>query len=437
MHQSTESHVRRRAPSPRVRPARRTPLAAFLLLAGTGAAHAQAAPGCGLDDVDGRVSILANDFVTTNVLATAIEACAHEGLSVETNLNTEVRDIQVAALSARPAAYTAVLTANGSVVPLLNENLVRPLNELVDAYGGAVTERQRITIGGDVVAIAFMANAQHLVYRQDVLDELGLEAPTTWDEVIEAADAAREANLVDHPIAGTYKSGFNLGLEFVNHYLALGGTLFEGETAEPALVNDTGVAALTRMKRISEYMDPDFLTMDTKLVVAEMEQGAAAFANVWGSSAGSVLDEQGAGEGVVEHLRLAAAPLVGEPGRPAATLWWDGFAIARNVDDADAAATFRALVASTGVEVANANPEAAVWLADGYEPVATDEGVLATIDANAAPYPVIPWMSLMNVALGTELVEFFQGSESAERALRDVEASYRTEATAAGFLQAP
>ena len=43
-------------------------------------------------------------------------------------------------------------------------------------------------------------------------------------------------------------------------------------------------------------------------------------------------------------------------------------------------------------------------------------------------------MSLMNVALGTELVEFFQGSESAERALRDVEASYRTQAADAGFL---
>ena len=399
-----------------------------------GAAHAQDAPGCGIDDATGRISILANDFVTTNVLADAVRACAHEGLEVEVNLNTEVRDIQVAALSARPAAYTAVLTANGSVVPLLNENLVRPLDDLVAEFGEGITERQKITIGGEVMAIAFMANAQHLVYRQDVLDELGLEPPTTWDGIIEAAAAAREAGLMRHPIAGTYKSGFNLGLEFVNHYLALGGRLFEDGTAEPALVNDIGLAALERMRRITEYMDPDFLTMDTKLVVAEIEQGAAAFANLWGSSAGSALDEQGAGENVVEHLRLAAAPLVGDPARPAATLWWDGFTIARNADDADAAATFRALAASTGVDVANAHPEAAVWLADGYEPVPTDAGVFATIDAGAAPYPVIPWMSLMNVALGTELVDFLQGDESARKALEDVEASYRTEAQAAGFL---
>ena len=427
MHRSTGSHDRR------------TALVALALLGGGGAAHAQdAAPGsttgCDLAGVEGRVAILANDFETTNVLAGEMRACARAGLEVDVNLNTEVRDIQVAALSADPAAYTAVLTANGSVVPLLNENLVRPLNDLVDEYGDSITGRRKITLGGDVMAIAFMANAQHFVYRRDVLDELGLEVPTTWDAVIEAADAAREAGLMDNPVAGTYKTGFNLGLEFVNHYLALGGELFEGETAAPTLVNDVAVAALTRMKRITGYMDPDFLTMDTKLVVAELEQGAAAFANLWGSSAGAVLDGQGAAEGVVEHLRLAAAPLVGEPGRPASTLWWDGFTIARNVDDADAAATFRVLLESTDVDVANAYPEAAVWLAEGYEPVASDAGVFATIDAGAAPYPVLPWMSLMNVALGTELVEFFQGSESAERALRDVEASYRTQAADAGFL---
>ncbi len=407
-------------------------IAGALLLAA--AAQAQDAPPCELDDVQGRVEILANDFETTTVLADAMRACSRDGLEVEVNLNTEVRDIQVAALSAKPAAYTAVITANGSVVPLLNENLVRPLNDLVERYGAGITERQKITLGGQVMAIAFMTNAQHFIYREDVLEQLELEPPTTWDGVMEAADAVREAGLMEHPIAGTYKTGFNLGLEFVNHYLALGGELFAGEGAEPSLVNDTAVAALERMKRISSYMDPDFLTMDTKLLVAEMEQGTAAFANVWGSSAGSVLDERGAGEGVVEHLRLAAAPLVGDPGKPAATLWWDGFTIARNIDDADAAATFQVLAESTDTEVANAYPESAVWLAEGYEPVSMDEGVFATIDAGAAPYPVLPWMSLMNVALGTELVEFLQGSESATKALEDVEASYRTQAKAAGFL---
>ena len=428
---------------------RRTVLAAIAF--GSIAAHADttdtadktdpaAAPGlpadCGLSGLTGEVGILANDFVTTNVIADVLAGCEVPDLDIVTNLNTEVRDIQVAALTSDPAAYDAVVTANGSVVPLLNGNLVRPLDELIAAHGGALSERQKISIDGQVMAIAFMANAQHLVYRQDLLDAIDREPPTTWDEVIEAAELLRGRELMRHPIAGTYKVGFNLALEFINHYLALGGDLFVGNTPEPALVNDIGVAALERMKRVTELMAPDFLTMDTKGVVAEMEQGRAAFANLWGSSAGSVIDERGAAENVVEHLRLAAAPLVGEPGRPAATLWWDGFTIARNTDRASAEAAFRALTATTGVEVANAYGDAAVWLAEGYASTPTDAGVLATVEAGAAPYPILPWMSLMNGALGAELVEFFQGGEDARTALADVEASYRTQAQGEGYLDA-
>jgi len=424
---------RRFAPGGPVRPA----LALFAAtLVGSAAAQSTLPPDCGLTGAQGQASILANDFVTTNVIADVLGECRVPGLSISTNLNTEVRDIQVAALKSDPAAYSGVITANGSVVPLLNENLVRPLDELIAAHGDALTERQQITIDGQVMAIAFMANAQHLIYRQDMLDELGIEAPTTWDGLIEAAAELREQGVMRYPIAGTYKVGFNLALEFVNHYLALGGELFEANTPEPALVNDIGIAALERMKRVTELMAPDFLTMDTKVVVSEMEQGRAAFANVWGSSAGSVIDERGSAANVIEHLRLAAAPLVGDPARPAATLWWDGFTIAKNVSEADAEATFRALVAATGVEVANAHGDAAVWLADGYRATPTDAGVMATIEAGAAPYPILPWMSLMNGALGAELVEFFQGREDARAALSDVEASYRTQAMSEGYLEA-
>jgi len=393
------------------------------------------ASGCELaPDVSGRVAVLANDFVTTNVIAREMERCGNDELVVDVNLNTEVRDIQVAALSSDPARYGAVMTANGSVVPLLNENLLRPLDDLVERYGSTLTERQKITIDGKIVAIAFMANAQHLVYREDLLEEAGVEPPTSYEEVIEAARVIREKGILENPLAGTYKTGFNLGLEFVNLYSGLGGELFEPDSARPAIANERGVEALETMKALTSYMDSDFLTFDTNAIVAEIEQGEVAIANLWGSSVGSVLDENGATDAVREHLRLSAAPTIGGGDIPATTLWWDGFGIARKLSDEDTEATFRLLLASTGERVANAHGDAAVWLAEGYEPTPTGEGVLATIAAGARPYPVTSTMSLMNVALGTELVEFLQGSESAEQALADVESSYATAARTGGFL---
>jgi multiple sugar transport system substrate-binding protein len=59
---------------------------------------------------------------------------------------------------------------------------------------------------------------------------------------------------------------------------------------------------------------------------------------------------------------------------------------------------------------------------------------MATAQAGARPYPMAPYMGLLHNALGAEIVEFMQGSESAEQALADTEDAYRTAAREAGFL---
>ena len=84
--------------------------------------------------------------------------------------------------------------------------------------------------------------------------------------------------------------------------------------------------------------------------------------------------------------------------------------------------------------MANANPNAAVWLIKGYTPGDAAIGVLAAAKMGATPYPSIPHMGLVHGALSTEMVEFLQGNESAEKALADVEAAYRAKATEQGFL---
>jgi len=75
-----------------------------------------------------------------------------------------------------------------------------------------------------------------------------------------------------------------------------------------------------------------------------------------------------------------------------------------------------------------------VWLIKGSTPTSASAGVLASAKMGAAPYPSIPQMSLLHGALSTEMVEFLQGTESAEKALQDMEAAYIAKATEQGFL---
>ena len=37
------------------------------------------------------------------------------------------------------------------------------------------------------MAVAFMANAQHLVYRKDILEKLNIDVPKTYEEMLAAA----------------------------------------------------------------------------------------------------------------------------------------------------------------------------------------------------------------------------------------------------------
>jgi ABC-type glycerol-3-phosphate transport system substrate-binding protein len=41
------------------------------------------------------------------------------------------------------------------------------------------------------MAVAFMANAQHLTYRSDLLEQAGVEPPQSYEDVLAAAEAIR------------------------------------------------------------------------------------------------------------------------------------------------------------------------------------------------------------------------------------------------------
>lgn len=392
----------------------------------------QAFAECGIES--GSVRILSNDFPALRAVETAAAECASDSVTVTANATTEHKNLQVPALTTSPAEYSVAIVANGSIVPLLNEGLVRPLNDLVEQYGQDLDPSQLITIDGNIMAVAFMANAQHLYYRADLLEEAGVEPPTSYEEVVAAAQAIKDAGLSEIQWAGTFGAGYDLGQEFINMYLGMGGGLFDGGSATASVNNETGVAALEQLKALTPFMIPEYLSTDANTVQADWEAGRTAMMVLWGSRAAGILDDTGAAEGVVENTRLAAAPTAGGT-VPATTLFWDGFTIAKNVSDEDAEASFRAMMHALSTDMANANAEAATWLIPGATETDASIGTKASANAGAVAYPMLPQMSLLHTALGAELPQFFQGSKSAEEALADAEAAYTAAARQAGYLQ--
>lgn len=384
--------------------------------------------------ISARVSIVGNEFPAIQTVGAGAKEC--KGAKVTANLTADHQKINVAGMSSQPAEYTSAIVANTSIVALLNNDLIRPLDDLVKKHGKGLKKNQLITIDGKIMAVAFMANAQHLVYRKDILKKLNIDVPKTYEEMLAAAKKIRASGLVKNPVGGAYKAGWNLAQEFNNMFIGYGGSHFKGNSAEPNVNSDAGVKALKMMKSLSEYMNPDFLTHDSNATNAEFRAGNVAIMNMWGSRAATLVDADGVSMEVKNGMDIAGPMTVGGGKTPASTLFWDGWTVAKKISDDEAEATFIAMTNAIRPSILDNEDirKQAVWLIEGYKPTDAARGVFAAAKMNTTPYPMLPYAGLMHSAIGKEIADFMQGKETADKTLSDIEDAYRASAKEKGFL---
>lgn len=370
------------------------------------------------------IKISAAAFQAWKAVVAAMSECGN----VQAELNQEFQDKQAAGFAAKPSLYHIGGVANSSLVPLLNQGLVRPLDDLVAKYGQNLRPNQLIRSDGKIVAIAMMVNAQHLMYRKDIFDQLGIAEPKTYDEVFAAAEKIKQAGSVKYPFGGTWKTTW---LEFVNIYLGYGVDFFK-DGVKPAVNNDKGVAALELMKKLTAYMDPEYLVSDATVVQQQFQQGRIAMANYWASRAAAMDDAKESQ--VVGKIQMAAAPAPVAGALPASTLWWDGIVIAKNIPDAEAEAAFRVAMEGMDEEMVKANNAASIWIINGYVPDRMSTGAEATAARGAKPYPASVAMGLMQKAISNQLNDYLKGAKDARKTLADIEADYVVLAKEAGLL---
>jgi ABC-type glycerol-3-phosphate transport system substrate-binding protein len=371
---------------------------------------------------------LSAGFAAWKDVTAAMTACGDFAAELDQEFATKLPE----ALAAKPALYQIAGVSADSIVPVLNAGTIRPLDDLVAKYGAGLSPNQLIKLNGKIYVIAMMVNAQTLVYRADILDKLGIAVPATYDELLAAAEKIKQAHAVEYPIGATMRTGWNLGEDFVNLYLGYGGAFF-GAGNKATLNNPAGVNALEMMKKLTAYMDPEYLTADSTKVQQQFQQGKIALSNLWASRVGAMDDK--AESKVVGLVKTAAAPRAIPGGKPATTLWWDGAAIATNITEEQAVAAIHLIEAGMSPATVAAHNDDAVWLIKGYQPGPIAAGAIASLQSGAPPYPVSTQMGLLHSAIGNNLADFFTGKLSAEATLAKVEAAYTTSAKEAGVLQ--
>jgi ABC-type glycerol-3-phosphate transport system substrate-binding protein len=367
-------------------------------------------------------------FESWKVVTAAMAECGN----VQSELDQEFRRKQPDAFAANPALYQIGGVANGTLVPLLNANTIRPLDDLVAKFGQQLQPNQLIRIQGRVMAVAMQVNAQHFMYREDIFQELGIAPPATWDDVLAAAEKIKASGKVAFPLGATMRTGFDLSQEFINLFLGYGGR-FTNPDNTPSIRGDAGIKTLEMMRRLSAYMDPVYLTADSTFVQRQLQQGRVAMANLWATRAAAMDDARESQ--VAGKIVMAAAPAAVPGGPSATTLWWDGIVIARNTSDAEAEAAFRVAMEGIDEEMVRANNNVAVWLIRGYQPNRLSQGVVASAMNRAPSYPSTSAMGLMGAIIGERVADFMAGRRTAPETLADIEAAYTSRAKEQGLIR--
>lgn len=362
----------------------------------------------------------------------AVTAAWAECGNVQSELDQNFRTKQPAAFAANPSLYHIGGVANGTLTPLLNAGTIRPLDALVAKYGQHLTPNQLIKVDGKTMAVAMMVNAQHLVYREDILKDLGIAVPKTYDEVLAAAEKIKASGKVAYPLGATFKAGWDLAQDFNNIFVGFGGTFIKPDNT-PGINSEAGEKSLALMKKLSAYMDPEFLVSDSTFVQRQFQQGKIAMANLWASRLGALDDAKESQ--VVGKIGVAAAPLAMAGGKPSTTLWWDGVVIAKNISDAEADAAFRVAMEGLDEEMVKGANDAAVWLVKGYKPTKFAGGSIASAEGGAPSYASTTAMGLVHSAIGEKIADFMSGKADAKATLAAIEASYLVKAKEQGLVK--
>ena len=362
----------------------------------------------------------------------AVTASMAECGNVQAELDQEFRKKQPAAFAANPALYQLGGVSNGTLVPLLNAGTIRPLDDLVAKYGQQLSPNQMIKVDGKIMAVAMMVNAQHLMYREDILKDLGIAVPTNYDEILAAAEKIKASGKVAFPLGATMKPGFDIAQEFVNLFGGYGGTFVKPDNS-PNLNFDAGIKTLNMMKALSAYMDPEYLVSESTFVQKQFQQGKIAMANLWASRAGALDDPKESQ--FVGKIAMAPAAAAVKGGKPATTLWWDGVVVAKNIPDAEAEAAFRVAMHGLDSDTVKASNNAAVWLIKGFVPGRLAQGAIASANGGAPNYPSTTTMGLISGVIGENVADFMTGKKTAEKTLADMEASYISKAREQGLLK--
>jgi len=392
-----------------------------------------------------EINMIGWSFPITDYYAEEVAKCDKvENLTVNTNLLASAdaqEQVRLALSAGGDSPYDIVHAANSGVAEWATVGWMMPLNDLVEKYWdeynlGDIPEKawEGATIDGQIYGVPIVGNTLHLIYRQDIFDELGIAVPETYDDVIEACNTIGLDNPdYDMPFTINLSAGWAWEIEFFQMLRAYGGDYLNDDNT-PAFAGEEGVNAVNKIIEVADVcMGVDGYSFGLNDQEVAVQLGTLPATNMWASRAANMTDPERTDLGDV--IAYAPAPRVSADSPRAGSAWNDFYMIpATATNDADL--IFRIIMeaadersqrdaAEVGMTTRLAVAEyGGPYLGAAGQTIA--EGI-GSYDKNAA-------IGIVRSKLGEFLPLVGAGEMTAEEALAAAAEAYIEEATAQGYI---
>ena len=306
-----------------------------------------------------------------------------------------------------------------------------PIGDYIEAddLGGDLVEGlvESGTYDDEFYGMPWYAGVRSLVYRSDIFEELGLSAPTSWDELVAAGDAIKAA----HPEMMAFAVPGDAEFNVYSWVWGAGGGVAELEGDEwvsglASAESQDGIAFYTGLATEHGFSSAGATTWRDTDVLDNFAQGNIAMALMGSWSPGAIVEKNAELEG-----KFAATPIPGKDGGIApAVLGGSHLSMFETAENKDLAWAFIRLM-TTGEfaeqwgEQSGYFPGQASLLA---ETMASDDPLVAPFATQmvegGASVPVTPKFGAVQAkkTTNTAIQAILSGQKSVEQAMMDAAA---------------
>lgn len=174
--------------------------------------------------------------------------------------------------------------------------------------------------GKEVKLLPYQPDTRIFFYRQDLLKAAGINPPTTWDELLSAAEKLTTGKQYGFVFPG--QRGWNLTLAWIPFVYSAGGDIFVD--GKPAFNSKAGVDALNLLIKLKKFAPPDVTAYGEHEVNQSVIQGNMAM----GVSASAITPEIEAADSPVKGKVLSTTfPLQSKDVKPKFTAALGGWSL--------------------------------------------------------------------------------------------------------------